>query len=204
MSLLLFAMGAFVSLSTWRTNAHVSAIINKQAGSSDTAAPAVVKPTSTQVSSYQVLPDMPRYIRIPSIGVSARVMNVGENSKGAISTPSNVFDTAWYNGSAKPGTDGAALIDGHVSSWTTKGVFYNLKMLTIGDTIDIERGDGSILHYQVAKTQVYDADNVDMHALLSPVTAGKQGLNLITCTGQVVKGTSEFNQREVVFAERVN
>jgi hypothetical protein len=39
-----------------------------------------------------------------------------------------------------------------------------------------------------------------MSALLSPINAGKPGLNLITCTGDVIKGTNDFTERIVVFA----
>jgi hypothetical protein len=40
-----------------------------------------------------------------------------------------------------------------------------------------------------------------MAAALSPINPAKPGLNLITCSGQVVKGTNEFNKRTVVFTE---
>jgi hypothetical protein len=50
---------------------------------------------------------------------------------------------------------------------------------------------------------MYSASNIDMIAAMTAVTAGKPGLNLITCSGDVIPGTSEFNQRVVVFAEQV-
>jgi len=67
----------------------------------------------------------------------------------------------------------------------------------------VVRGDGTVLNYRVVKTQLYPADNVDMQAAITPVTAGKSGLNLITCAGQVKKGTSEFSKRVIVFAEQM-
>ncbi|HEY5441936.1 MAG TPA: class F sortase, partial [Candidatus Saccharimonadales bacterium] len=85
----------------------------------------------------------------------------------------------------------------------THGVFYNIIGLTAGDTMQIVRGDGTVLNYRVVKTQLYPADNVDMQAAITPVTAGKSGLNLITCAGQVKKGTSEFSKRVIVFAEQM-
>jgi LPXTG-site transpeptidase (sortase) family protein len=150
-----------------------------------------------------VAPDLPRYIKIPKLGVNARILQAGVTSSGALGTPSNVYDAAWYTGSAKPGQPGATLIDGHVSSWTTHGVFYNLKKLVAGDTIQVQRGDGQILTYQVVKSQTYQDDKVDMQAAMTPVVAGQPGLNLITCTGQVKPGTSEFNQRIVVFTKQI-
>jgi LPXTG-site transpeptidase (sortase) family protein len=207
MAIMVFVTGLAVSLQTFQTNhnaaAQVSALSKRADKPSGSPVPSTTKPTTSAFSNYAVAPDLPRYIKIPKLGVNARVLQVGVNASGALGTPSNVFDTAWYTGSAKPGQPGATLIDGHVSSWTTHGVFYGIKTLQAGDTIQIVRGDNTVLNYQVVKTQAYPANNVDMQAAITPVTAGKSGLNLITCTGQVQKGTSEFNQRVIVFAEQM-
>ena len=166
----------------------------------DPSTPNTTAPPANSVDTYTVAPNMPRVIDIPSIGVRARVLSVGLDSTGAIKTPNNVFDTAWYNGSSLPGDPGASLIDGHVSGWTTHGVFYSLKNVQTGASIQIERGDGQKLNYVVIKTMSYDANNVDMATVLSSAIPGRSGLNLITCSGSVVSGTSDFSQRLVVFA----
>jgi len=213
MACLVFALGLGVSLQALLTNRDASAqvaALSKQVdsqsggGSGDNSSlPSTTKPSSQAVSNYAVAADLARYLEIPKLNVYARVTQVGVTTSGALGTPNNVFDTAWYSGSAKPGQPGATLIDGHVSSWTTHGVFYNIKHLVKGDNIRIVRGDGVVINYQVVKTQVYNANDVDMQAAVTPITPGKSGLNLITCTGQVQKGTSEFNQRVIVFAQQV-
>jgi LPXTG-site transpeptidase (sortase) family protein len=218
MAAFVFVLGVGVSLQTLFTNqaatAQVSALSRgseTQAATSDVAtgqaghasAPSTVKPTAKAYGSYAVTGDLARYIKIPKLGVSGRVLQVGINNDGALGTPNNVYDAAWYTGSAKPGQPGATLIDGHVSSWTSHGIFYGLKKLVAGDTIQLQRGDGQILTYRVVRSQVYNADNVDMQAAVLPVTKGKSGLNLITCTGRVKPGTSEFNERVIVFAEQI-
>ncbi len=152
------------------------------------------------LTNYKVAANMPRIISIPSINVNARVLNVGLTKAGAVGTPSNVFDTAWYNGSSLPGNAGAALIDGHVSGWSTAGVFKNLKNISVGSIITIERGDGQKLNFAVVRTAVYPADSVDMASVLSSAVAGRPGLNLITCNGSVIHGTNEFSERFVVYA----
>ncbi len=201
-------VGAYFSLVGLRAT-HVEQIqaekltqeANNQNGTSNN--PSTVKPSSSTVSNYVVAPDLPRYLNIPKLGVHAIVLQVGKTSSGALATPPNVFETAWYTGSAKPGQPGAVLIDGHVSSWTAHGVFYGLHTLVAGDIIQIERGDGTMFTYKVVKKQVYPANKVDMQAAITPVIAGKPGLNLITCTGHVIPGTSLFNERVIVFAEQV-
>ena len=202
-----FVIGLAVSLQTMLTNhdatAKVAALSKQQDQGDDGDNPSTEKPSAQAFSGYAVAPDLARYIKIPKLGVNARVMQVGVKASGELRAPSNVYDAAWYTGSAKPGQPGATLIDGHVSSWTTRGAFYGLKKLTAGDNIQIVRGDGSILNYRVVKSQIYDAENVDMQAAVTPVTQGKSGLNLISCTGQVKKGTNDFDQRVIVFAEQI-
>lgn len=164
-------------------------------------APSSIKPSVKEIQQYTVAPDLPRYISIPAIHIDqARVIQLGLDKNNQIASPANIFDAGWYNASAKPGTPGAMFIYGHVSSWTANGLFHDLKKLKPGNTITIERGDGQKFTFAVKATKTYDANNVDMGAALTPVEPNTQGLNLMTCTGQVIKGTSEFNERLVVFA----
>lgn len=102
--------------------------------------PASTKPTKKAVDNYVVAPDLPRYISAPEISVpKTRVIQLGLLANNQIAAPSNIYDAGWYNGSAKPGQDGAMFIYAHVSSWTANGVFYNLKNLVPGDKVTIER-----------------------------------------------------------------
>ena len=167
------------------------------------AVPATTKPAPSAVAEYIVAPDLPRYLVIPKLRVKARVLSVGLDAQGAMKTPANVFDTAWFNQSSLPGQAGAMLIDGHVSSWTAHGVFHDLKKLSSGDIITIQRGDNAMFNYQVAKVQIYDADNVDMVAATMSIDATKPGLNLISCAGDVISGTNDFNKRIIVFATQI-
>lgn len=152
------------------------------------------------VGSYQVAPDLPRRITIPKIKVNARTLALGVKSDNQLKAPTNIYDTGWYQQSAKPGENGAILIDGHVHGPSKPGVFYNLKKLVPGDSITVERGDGQVFTYKVVKSQSYSKDAVDMAAAITPVVPGQQGLNIITCNGSL-KGTS-YEERLIVFATR--
>jgi LPXTG-site transpeptidase (sortase) family protein len=205
LSRLLFAL-AIIVLVTGLIVARHQHNTNKtaeQAVRQDPNAPKTNKPTDQEFNNHQVPPDAPRYLFIPELSVRAMVKPLGLTAKNQIAAPTNVFDAGWYTGSAKPGQPGAMLIDGHVSSWTTHGIFYNLKKLRAGDQLKIQRGDGATFTYRVVKSQIYDVDHVDMQAAPSPVTSGRPGLNLITCDGSVIKGTNEFNKRLVVFTEQI-
>lgn len=175
------------------------------ASTSSQHAPSAKKPTKTAVETYNVAADLPKFISIPAINVAkARVVQLGVTKSNQIATPSNIYDAGWYNGSAKPGAPGAMFIFGHVSSWQANGVFFDLKKLKKGDIVTITRGDNKTFTYTVASSKIYPADKVDMKTVLAPTDSSKPGLNLMTCTGQVIKGTSEFNERLVVFASQTS
>jgi LPXTG-site transpeptidase (sortase) family protein len=164
--------------------------------------PTTEKPKPSEFDSYTVAPDLPRYLFIPKISVKAMIKPMGVTSSNQIEAPRSAFDVGWYNQSAKPDHDGAMLIDGHVSGGPIPGIFYNLKNLMIGDIFSLERGDGKKFAYHVIKTQVYNANDVDMKAALSPINPDKPGLNLITCTGKVIKGSNNYSERLIVFTEQ--
>lgn len=171
--------------------------------SSSNPVPSTIKPSSPTLADYTVAAELPRLLIIPKLSVSSRILAVGLDANGALKTPANVYDTAWFNGSSLPGKAGAMLIDGHVSSWTTHGVFYGLKTLVPNDIIKLERGDGTMFTYQVVSSQVYDVNNVDMVSAMTSIIPNKPGLNLITCTGDIITGTYHFNERIIVFATQI-
>ncbi len=204
---LVLLIGIVAAAYDWHTNTTTKtraavAIARANKGVSSNA-PATTPISDTSFKDYSVAPNQPRYIFIPKLKIKAIVLSLGTTSTNQLQAPPNIYETGWYSSSSLPGKAGAMLIDGHVSSWTAKGVFYGLSSLVAGDTIQVERGDGTMFSYQVVRSQVYSSTNVDMAAALSPINPKQPGLNLITCGGQVIKGTNEFNQRVVVFAEQL-
>lgn len=168
-------------------------------------APSSTRPSAAELNNADVPGPDPRFITIPAIGLkNIPVLDLGLTSSGAIATPDNIYETGWYDGSSRPGEPGAMFIYGHVSSWTSDGVFYNLKKLIAGDTITITTGAGNRYTYVVNALKIYPYNNVDMSQVLAPYNHLVPGLNLMTCTGQVISGTSEFNERLAVFSSLSN
>jgi LPXTG-site transpeptidase (sortase) family protein len=207
---LLFVFGIAVGINGLRANHAVTAQVKQLSHASAAVAGASV-PAAADVpnedkppaaSTYQVAANAPRMLTIGKIGVQARIMRTTVNARNELGTPANIFDTAWYEASAKPGQAGAMLIDGHVSGPTQNGVFYDLKKLIKGDKITVERGDGKVFTYTVQTSKTYNADAVDMAAALTPVVSGKPGLNIMTCTGKLDSTRTHFEQRLVVFASQ--
>lgn len=155
------------------------------------------------LDAYQVAADQPRILTISKLGVTARILPMGVNKDGNMQAPINIFDSGWYERSAKPGQKGAMVTDGHASGPTRAGLFAYLDTLTAGDEIRVERGDGSLFVYEVVQVESVELDRVDMSALLRPHESTNEGLNLITCTGRWVQEAQTYDHRTLVYARRI-
>lgn len=156
------------------------------------------EPTDAEVAEYTVALDRPRYLTIEKLRVAkSRVLPMGVNIDGELSTPNNIFDVGWYEGSGKPGQGGTLIIDGHNGGPHVNGVFKNLPSLVKGDIIQIERGDGGIFRYEVVENSeisLTDSNNYMSTAMKSP-EPGREAVTLITCTG-------EWSQQQETYLSR--
>jgi LPXTG-site transpeptidase (sortase) family protein len=155
------------------------------------------------IDSYSVAPDMPRVLSIAKIGVTARVIPMGTNADKSVQSPVNIFDSGWYTGSSKPGEKGAVFIDAHASGATRQGLFAYLDQLEKGDTLSLEKGDGSTLTYRVVGKETVPLADVNMTKVLQPYDGVKKGLNLMTCAGQWVQDKETYDHRVVIYTEQV-
>lgn len=160
--------------------------------------------TAETKDNYIVAGDMPRYLGIEKLNMKARIKEMSINSLGAVQAPVNIYDSGWYKGSAKPGTPGAAFIDGHASGSTRQGLFAYLDTLKNGDTVTVEQGDGTIYTYKVVNIETVSKDAVDMNKALKVHGDAEQGLNLMTCTGKWLADQETYDKRVVVYTERVS
>ncbi len=191
---------AAVEATNQNTTATSSNPTNSSTTSVNSSNVSEVKPSSHAMAAYSVAPDKPKYITIPSLSVYARVIEVGVTSDGAVGTPSNTYDTAWFNQSAKPGQNGATFIDGHVLGPIHGGVFAGLKNIQNGAQIIITMGDNSTYSYTVRSTSIQNKDTININSLLKSIDPNKQGLNLMTCTGTYLQKQETFNNRFIVYA----
>ena len=206
----IIATSGYLAWDTYKTNMSVKSTFG--GGDSSTASalsiaganPATADQTAVSredKAAYTVPSDQPRYIYIPAINVYARVMSVGVNSKGNIDTPANLNDTAWYDGSAKPGQEGQVFIDGHNSfSNTVNASFNRLGELKQGDLITVERGDGQKINYRVSEVETVNANDVDMGKALNPPAGATKGITLMTCAGKFDYRSQTADQRLIVYA----
>jgi hypothetical protein len=203
MAVVIFLVGIFVSAMTIKTNSDAKAQVSALSQHDDNAPPDETKPTSSSISSYQVAPELPKFIKIPSLSVNGRVKSLDVTKDNALQAPRNIYDAGWYSASAKPGdsgSNGAILIDGHVHGPTKPGIFSSIKNLKSNDIVTIQRGDDKVFNYKVVKVQNYDSKTLDMGIALASIQPGVQGLNLITCGGKFNQSTGQYEQRTIVFA----
>lgn len=206
---LLLVIGVAVNVNSMKVTKQIEAQAAKGDGAADTSgrpndssAYSEVQPDVTAMNKYTVAADMPKYVTINSLNVWSRVMRVGVDAKSQIGTPKNVYDTAWYDGSAKPGQPGTAFIDGHVLGPTKGGVFANLSKIKAGATVSVTMGDNTKYSYKVVATEKVDANSIDMQKVLKPYGSAQQSLVLMTCSGTYLKGTETFDKRLIVYAVR--
>lgn len=203
LSVLALGVVAFSAYDTWRQNQNLRETVTAASVSTNTAAQEgtdETKVTKNDLDSYAVSPDMPRIVRVPKLGVEARVLRMGIKD-GRIEAPKGIWDTGWYDGSAKPGESGVSFIDGHVSGPSQPAVFEKLDTLGAGDRISVERGDGTTITYSVKSVETIPLDKVNIRTILA--SGEKNGLVLMTCGGNYM-GNYQYDSRVVVQAARVN
>ncbi|ANS79155.1 putative secreted protein [Serinicoccus hydrothermalis] len=143
----------------------------------------------------------PVSVNIPAIGVTSDLLHLGLDDEGALAVPEgDDFDTAaWYDGSPRPGEDGPAVILGHVSSiGRGPSVFFDLAALSVGDTVEVTRADGSEATFEVYDLQQFPK-NAFPTAQVYGNTPGPE-LRVITCAGTISESTGHYNDNVIVFA----
>jgi hypothetical protein len=88
-------------------------------------------------------PAVPTRVRIPAIGVDARLTGLSLESNGQLAAPpeSDRNLAGWYRAGTSPGSIGTAIIAGHVDTHQGPAVFYGLGALRRGNTIEVDRAD---------------------------------------------------------------
>lgn len=144
--------------------------------------------------------EIPLRLQIPKLSIDAKVQQVGKTASGAMGTPNNFTDVAWYKLGTPPGQVGSAVIDGHVDNGLSlAGVFKHLDQVSAGDSIYVVTQSGAKLHFIVEETDSYPIADVPLAKVFARNDAAR--LALITCSGAWVPGKKTYDQRLVVYAK---
>jgi LPXTG-site transpeptidase (sortase) family protein len=157
--------------------------------------PAVAEASATSTIQTQAQTPITR-VRIPRIGVNAPVEIKSLDGDGVMQAPDSPSVVAWYDFSARPGTEGNTVFAGHLDfAGVGPAVFWDLGKLQPGDEIDVADEDGRSFRYRVASVRSY-AVTADAGPIVA--SGGSPTITLITCDGTFNRATGEYNQRIVV------
>ena len=180
--------------------------------------------SDNDVKSHSADQKSPKTLNIPSLGIYSRVLPLGllapNNNVQQLDVPKNISDSGWYDCTINPvaanrcaqkklpndgNTEFANLIDGHsCEGFSYKCVFNDLSKVKENSEIIIELGSGEKITYKVKRVIAVPLSEVDMAAMMRPITKGGEGLNIITCAGNWTakdsRGQETLDKRVEVFA----
>jgi Sortase domain len=143
----------------------------------------------------------PHAVRIPAIGVVARVVALGLNPDGTMETPRRFGNTGWFKPGPEPGERGAAVVTGHVDSVDGPAVFYRLRKLRRGDVIRVERADGSVVSFRVEGLERWPKATFPTRRVFRRTPTST--LRLVTCSGEFDSSTGHYADNTIVYAARM-
>jgi sortase (surface protein transpeptidase) len=174
-------------------------------GDDGTAAPAVpAAGTATvaaddfrSVRTYDTVA-VPTRLRIPAAGVDTRLEQLGRAPDKSIALPSRPELAGWFSGGPRPGQPGPAVIIGHVDWEHAPAVFFRLRQLTPGDTLTVDRADGTAARFRVTRLEQVAKASFPTDRVYAPDLA--PSLRLITCGGRFDRADRNYLDNVIVYA----
>ncbi|MGW6690723.1 class F sortase [Streptomyces sp. NPDC054961] len=140
----------------------------------------------------------PQKITIPSLGLSSTLETLRQNVDGTMQTPKDPALAGWYEPGPTPGSQGPAVIAGHVTWNGASAVFEKLKTMKGGDTIKVTRQDGKTVTFTVDRVGEYP--KAEFPTLEVYKNLDHAGLRLVTCGGDFDPKKHYYDSNVVVFA----
>ena len=163
------------------------------------APPRSTEPPASVTSAPAPAPVLtPVAVRVPRVGIDSVLVPLGLNPDNTLEVPRDFSVAGWYIYRPVPGDVGPSIIAGHVDSRTGPAVFYRLRELEPGDSIEVERDDGSVAVFTVTAREQYDKDDFPTERVYGP-TEGAE-LRMITCGGTFDRSVGHYDDNIVVFA----
>jgi sortase (surface protein transpeptidase) len=147
---------------------------------------------------HQLPASPPTTVRIPALGVTSAVMELGLRRDGSMEVPPGAYPVGWYDRSPTPGQLGPAVLAGHVDWEGEPGAFAGLDELLPGDTVEVGRADGSTAVFVVDRVEEHAKDAFPSDAVYGDLDHA--GLRLVTCGGAFDEDTGDYADNVIVFA----
>ena len=156
------------------------------------ARPRITRPTRTN----------PWFVRIPAIGVDAKLMVLGYPTSAALPVPplSSAFRVGWYNFTSVPGQPGNVVLVGHVDTYLGPAVFYDLYLLRRGEPVYVRLTSRRYARYIVRSVREIPKASFPAEQIFSDTHARR--LWLITCGGAFDYATHHYTDNIIVSASQ--
>lgn len=142
----------------------------------------------------------PIRLRVPAAHIDADFSApLGLTPEQEVEVPKEYDRVGWYQYGPTPGELGPAAVFGHVDSHQGPAVFYSLGQVKTGDSVFIDREDGSVAEFEVTALQRVPQDDFPTERVYGNIDHA--GLRLITCTGTYDRGELRYTHNLIVYAQ---
>ncbi|WP_250550513.1 class F sortase [Pseudonocardia sp. H11422] len=142
-------------------------------------------------------PSAPVELRIPAIGLSVPVTELGLNPDQTVEVPTDFQKPGWYRLGTAPGQLGSAVILGHVDSYRGPAVFFQLRSLKAGDTVEVTLADRAIARFTVTEVATYPKSEFPAQRVYGG--QGTSELVLVTCGGEFDRQARSYRSNVVAY-----
>jgi sortase (surface protein transpeptidase) len=144
----------------------------------------------------------PVRLAIPALGVDTAVDPEGVAPDGQMALPEDVSRVGWYRFGPTPGSDGSAVIAGHVDDREQGlGALAPLREAAVGTEIVVTDADGTTTRWRVVSRELITKQVLPLDQLFA--RSGPPRLTLITCGGPFLPEFRSYRDNVVVVAELV-
>jgi Sortase domain len=138
-------------------------------------------------------------LRIPAIGVSARIIPVGVATTGELGIPADPSVVGWWAGGASPGQpSGATVLVGHIDSAASgPGALFRLADLRPGAVVSLTAG-GRTWQYTVQALRAYPKVSLPAGDIFGQRVTPR--LVIVSCGGPFDSTTGSYLDNIVAYA----
>lgn len=160
---------------------------------------AAAEPSADQAATgdEQRAAALPVSVRVPSVGIDARIEPVGVDHERRLIVPPPQL-AGWFEGRAVPGEIGPAVLVGHVDSLEGPAVFHGLDRVRSGDLIHVTDAQGGRTVFAAERVQVIAKSAFPTSDVYDPVARAE--LRLITCGGPFDPDAGSYRDNVIVYA----
>ena len=152
------------------------------------------------ISNSLPISSVPTSLSISSVGIKTALIPLGLDKDGSLSVPETGAVAGWFTGGPKPGEVGPAVIVAHVDWKGSKGVFFNLRQVRVGESILVTNSDSKITKFQVTKVSSVKKDAFPTASVYGNLDY--PGLRLVTCATFDLK-TKKYLDNFIVYAKAI-